>query len=107
MNFKTTLILLLLAVALGSYVAWDRMSGSDKEKVETTTDSKKLFDVKNKDDVTSLTIKSADGKEIVLTKAADNKWRMTKPVDAAAEAWQVDSLVRDRIDLDSRGQVDG
>ena len=55
MNFKTTLILLLLAVALGSYVAWDRMSGSNKEKVETTADSKKLFDVKNKDDVTSLT----------------------------------------------------
>jgi hypothetical protein len=30
---------------------------------------------------------------------------MTKPVESAAEAWQVDSLVRDLIDLESRGVV--
>jgi hypothetical protein len=105
MNFKTTLLLLVVLLAVGGYVIYDRLSGgADKDKVESAADSKKLFDVKNKDDVNSLTIKSADGSEIVLTKA-DIKWRMTKPVESAAEAWQVDSLVRDLIDLESRGQV--
>ena len=88
MNFKTTLILLVLLVVVGAYVAYDRYNAGDRDKVETATDNKKLFDVKNKDDVNSLTIKSADGSEIVLTKA-ENKWRMTKPVESAAEAFQV------------------
>lgn len=104
MNFKTTVILMILLLGVGIYVIVDRLN-SDKNPVETTTDTQKIFDVKNKDDVNSLTIKSADGSEIVLTKV-DNKWRMTKPVEAAAEGWQVDSLVDDLISLKSEGQVD-
>src|SRR5437762_1617896 len=105
MNFKTTLILLVLLVLVGGYVAYDRYKAGDRDKIETAADNKKLFDVKNKDDVNSLTIKSADGSEIVLTKA-ENKWRMTKPVESAAEAFQVDSLVRDLLDMESTAQVD-
>jgi hypothetical protein len=107
MNFKTTLILLFLLALVGAYVAYDRVSGRDKDAVETTADSKKLFDVKDKDDVTSVTIKSDEG-EIVLAKTGEglNRWRMTKPVEAAAEAWQVDSLVRDLIALESKATVD-
>src|SRR3954469_20861023 len=107
MNFKTTLILIALLAVVGAFVAYDRLSGRDKENVETAADSKKLFDVKDKDDVSSVTIKSLDDGEIVLTKTSDtNKWRMTKPVDAAAEGWQVDSLVRDLIALESKAAVD-
>ena len=105
MNFKTTLILLVLLVLVGGYVAYDRLGGHDKDTTETSADSKKLFDVKNPEDVNSLTIRSADGSEIVLTKV-DTKWRMTKPVDAAAEGWQVDGLVRDLLALESHGTVD-
>jgi len=104
MNFKTTIILMILLLAAGIYVIVDKSTG-DKDKVETTADTKKLFDVKDKDDVSSLTIKSADGSEIVLSKT-ENKWRMTKPVEAAAEGWQVDSLVSDLIAVESQGQVD-
>lgn len=107
MNFKTTVILLVLLVGAGVYIMFDRLRHGDRDTAEqTTADTKRLFDVKNKDDVTSLTIKPADGNEIVITKSADNKWRMTKPVDAAAENWQVDSLVRDLIDLESKAKVD-
>jgi hypothetical protein len=105
MNFKTTLILLALLIAAGVYVMFDRLNGSDKDKIETAADNKKLFDVKDKNDVNSLTIKSADGGEIVLAKT-NNKWRMTKPVDAAAEGFEVDSLVGDLIGVESQGQVD-
>src|SRR6476620_4515234 len=107
MNFKTTLILLALLAVVGAFVAYDRLSGRDKETLETSADSKKLFDVKDKDAVNSVTIKSLDDGEIVLTKVGETgKWRMTKPVDAAAEGWQVDSLVRDLIALESKAAVD-
>jgi hypothetical protein len=105
MNFKTTVILLALLLVVGAFFAYDRFAGHDKETVETASDTKKLFDVKDKDDVSSVTIKSQDGSEIVLTKS-DNKWRMTKPVEAAAENWQVDSLVRDLVGLESKATVD-
>lgn len=107
MNFKTTLILLALLAVVGAFVAYDRFSGRDKETVETTADAKRLFDVKDKDAVNSVSIKSQDDGEIVLTKVGESgKWRMTKPVDAAAEGWQVDSLVRDLIALESKAVVD-
>jgi hypothetical protein len=107
MNFKTTLILLVALVLVGGYVVYDRVSGHDKDTAETSADSKKLFDVKDKDAVNSVTIKSLDDGEIVLTKVEETgKWRMTKPVDAAAEGWQVDSLVRDLISLESKAVVD-
>ena len=107
MNFKTTLILLVLLAVVGAFVAYDRFSGRDKETTETSADTKKLFDVKDKDAVTSVTIKSLDDGEIVLTKVGETgKWRMTKPVEAAAEGWQVDSLVRDLIALESKATVD-
>jgi hypothetical protein len=108
MNFKTTVVLIILLVVAGAYFAFDRLSGrGDRETgVETASDSHKLFDVKNKDDVNSVTIKSQDGSEIVLAKSEPSKWRMTKPVEAPAENWQVDSLVRDLLDLESKAAVD-
>jgi hypothetical protein len=107
MNFKTTLILLVLLAVVGAFVAYDRFSGRDKETVETTSNVNRLFDVKDKDAVNSVSIKSQDDGEIVLTKVGETgKWRMTKPVDAAAEGWQVDSLVRDLIALESKAVVD-
>jgi hypothetical protein len=105
MNFKTTLILLVLLVIVGGYIVVDRLV-SNKETTETVVDSKKLFQVGNKDDVTSLTIKSNDGSEIVLNKDDASKWRMKKPFDAATDTWEVDSLVRSLVDLESGAQVD-
>src|SRR3954471_16797877 len=101
MNFKTTLILLALLAVVGAFVAYDKFKGEPDES-GTAVATNRLFDVKDPADVNSLTIRSTDGGEIVLTKAAaGGKWRMTKPVDAAAENLQVDGLVRDLIDLES------
>jgi hypothetical protein len=106
MNFKTTIILLVLLLGAGTYVVIDRLASRNRDSVEVVQNPHRLFDVKDKDDVTSLTIKPADGGEIRLEKQADNKWRMTKPVEAPAESWQVDSLVRELVELESRREVD-
>src|SRR4051812_41288286 len=105
MNFKTTLILLVLLAVVGAFVAYDKFKGEPDES-GTAVATNRLFDVKDTADVNSLTIRSTDGGEIVLTKTADGKWRMTKPVEAAAENLQVDGLVRDLIDLESHGKTD-
>jgi hypothetical protein len=106
MNFKTTVILLVLLLGAATYVVIDRIASRNRDTVETAPNPSRLFDVKDKDDVTSLTIKPADGSEIRLEKQADNKWRMTKPVEAPAESWQVDGLVRELVELESRREVD-
>lgn len=106
MNFKTTLILLAVLVLAGGYIIFEKVRSGDKDQVETTEPGK-IFAVKDRDDVTSLTIKSADGSEIVLNKdEKQQKWRMTKPVGAPAETFQVDGLVRDLLDLKSTAEVD-
>src|SRR3954469_20630948 len=102
MNFKTTVILLVLLLGVGTYVVIDRLASRNRDGVEAVENPRRLFDVKDKDDVTSLTIKPADGGEIRLEKQADNKWKMTKPVEAPAESWQVDGLVRELVELESR-----
>ena len=106
MNFKTTIILLVLLLAAGTYVVVDKVVSRNRDTVETASNPGRLFDVKDTGDVTSLTIKPADGGEIRLEKTADNKWRMTKPVEAPAETWQVDGLVRNLVELQSRREVD-
>jgi hypothetical protein len=106
MNFKTTLILLVLLAVVGAFVVYDKFKGEPDEST-TTVATNRLFDVKETADVNSLTIRSTDGGgEIVLTKTPDGKWRMTSPVDAAAENLQVDGLVRDLIDLESHGKIE-
>ncbi|MDB5322457.1 MAG: exported protein of unknown function [Phycisphaerales bacterium] len=105
MNFKTTLILLVLLAVVGAFVAYDKFKGEPDESSKTVA-TNRLFDVKETTDVNSLTIRSTDGGEIVLTKTPDGKWRMTKPVEAAAENLQVDGLVRDLIDLESHGKIE-
>jgi hypothetical protein len=105
MNFKTTLILLVLLAVVGAFVAYDKFKGEPDESSKTVA-TNRLFDVKETADVNSLTIRPTDGGEIVLTKTPDGKWRMTKPVEAAAENLQVDGLVRDLIDLESHGKIE-
>jgi hypothetical protein len=105
MNFKTTIVLLVLLAAVGIYLLIDRM-GSDKGKSDTETpeDAAALVALKA-DDVTKVTITPADGERIVLVKK-DAKWRIQEPVDAPAKGYQVDSLVQSLVDLKSRGQLE-
>src|SRR5688572_24897292 len=107
MNFKTTVALIaLLVVAFG--VLWfttDRGGGGGGEGGTTIEEKKqKLFDVAA-NDVNKLVITAADGRKMTLEKSGGAKWRMLEPVAAAAESFEVDSLVRALADLESRGQV--
>ena len=109
MNFKTTIILIvLLAVAAGLtiYVRTEHKEtpaapvASDK----STGPGKPLFDVKAAD-VDAITIKPADGEAISLKKSGSD-WRLTQPVNAAALGYEVDEILRPLLAMRSISQVD-
>jgi len=108
MNFKTTIILILLLGIAGVYLAWDRFStttskpNTDSELVDGK--GRKLFDV-DSSAVARVSIKSADGSTLTVARAGEN-WEIVEPLRTSAETWAVDGLVRGILDLRSRGSVD-
>ena len=107
MNFKTTLVLIvLLAVAAIALFVTNRKG--DTESADTTTtagEGKKLIDVAS-DKVTKVTVAPSIGEKFTLEKTGTD-WRLTEPVSAPAESFAVDSLVRAVTDARSRGALEG
>ncbi len=113
MNFKTTILLVVLLALVGGYLFVTR----DKGEAETKTEEHSLVDVK-KDDVSKVVITPADGKQIVLEKSAAKPvtktmmnatggadWRLTQPVNALADAAEVTGLLDAVIGLKSAAQT--
>jgi hypothetical protein len=103
MNFKTTLVLIvLLAVAAVVLFATRDKGGADSTNV-AAGDGKKLVDVE-REKVTKLTVAPAAGDKFTLEKSGTD-WRLTEPVSAPAETFEVDSLLRAVTDASSRGAL--
>ena len=108
MNFKTTvvLIVLLFAAGLTLYLTKDKGGGSDTTSEKADKKAQKVFDLAE-DDITKLAITSAaEGKKLTLEKV-DGKWRLTEPVAAPGDSFGVDSLVRSVASLESHGEAGG
>ncbi len=110
MNFKTTLILIVILVAVVAWLLVDRFTASSEPQAGGTAaaqaegNGQALFTFKP-EDVNHISITPAEGKQVVMEQT-DGKWRITQPVKAAAESWQVDSLVRALSGLHTRGRID-
>jgi hypothetical protein len=109
MNFKTTIVLIVLLAVAGIALlvtrGHDNTAETGTAADTTAAKAEKVFDGIQSTDVTKLAIAPADGgKKLVLDKSG-GKWRMTEPVDAPAEAFAVDELVRAVAGLESRGEV--
>ena len=106
LNFKTTVVLIvLLAVAVGALYFTREKKSEDGGGRVVEENRQKLFDIKA-EDVNRVVVTAADGRKMALERAGAGKWRMTEPVQAAAEAFEVDNLVRGLVELESRGTVD-
>src|SRR5829696_3763076 len=107
MNFKTTLVLLVVLVALGLALF---LTGAPKknegaaEKAADETRERRVFAGIKSEDVNKITVVPADGKRIVMQKDA-GKWRLLEPVAAPAEAFEVDALARALAELKAHGRV--
>ncbi|HEX4795363.1 MAG TPA: DUF4340 domain-containing protein [Humisphaera sp.] len=104
MNFRTTLILLVLVVAAGVAFFFTNRKASEDQTAQATGNEQKLLNVDSKD-VSRLVITNADGKRTVLEKTGTN-WSLLEPVKAPAKDFEVDALVNDLTGLQSRGQID-
>lgn len=103
MNFKTTIVLLVLLAAAAVYVGVEHFSGGNKAAETATADNTKLIPVKS-EDVSKVSITSSDGKHLTLVKSGSD-WRITEPLDAKADTFAVDDLLRQLTSLQSRGQL--
>src|ERR1041385_4294761 len=91
---RSTLILLIAAVALGSFVYFYKTK-SGKPRDEKADTSKPAFNFK-REDVTAVTVTRAG--QAVALENQDNKWVIKQPVMAAADQTTVDALINGLAD---------
>src|SRR5271168_1863948 len=103
MNFKTTIILLILLVGAGVAVYFTNKSTPADEAAQSADTAKKLLTL-NTSDVDQLTITPADGKRIVLKHDGLN-WHMLEPVDAPAEMNPPSEILSDLAAMTSTAHV--
>src|SRR5437588_11711638 len=101
MNFKTTLILLIVLLGVGGYLFFTRDTGEPKPKAQ----EHRLLDIAEASEVTKLSIAPASGASITLEKKG-GAWRLTQPLAAAADAQEVDPLVKSFVDLKSTAELE-
>jgi hypothetical protein len=108
MNFRTTLILLVLLAVGGVFlfVANRHTATTDTAQSSSDTKGKKLFDQKA-DDITRLSIRSTDAgaKPIVLDKK-EGTWKLVEPLAWDADSFEARNLIDSVVDLRSQGGVD-
>src|ERR1041385_8031021 len=102
-NFKTTVVLIVLLLVAGVALFFTRDRGTGEEGEKTAKKAQKVFDV-TEHDITKLAIVSNDGKKPTLEKSDGGKWRLSDPVNAPADSFNADALVRSVASLESRGE---
>ncbi|MGB7156768.1 MAG: DUF4340 domain-containing protein [Tepidisphaeraceae bacterium] len=105
MNFKTTLVLIVLLAVAAIALFFTRDKGVDTGSTDATAagGEKNLIDVSS-DKVTQVTVTPSTGDKFELEKIG-TEWRLTEPVSAPAESLEVDSLLRAVADARSRGAL--
>ena len=111
MKYTTTLVLaaIVLALAILSYAYWDQLTGPAKPPERPSETLALLADVKM-DDLVSATLEEPAGegqfKTKMALKKAEGKWRMTEPVDGAADDYEVGRLLRAAVEGKYRQSVE-
>lgn len=108
MNFKTTIILLVLLLGGLAFVYFANREPKGPEKtasVDKTRDpnGSPLVDIKS-GDINKLSIRTAGDQLIELVKSGED-WSLTEPLKAAADGGSVGTLLRNLTALRTRGKV--
>ncbi|MFH1228495.1 MAG: DUF4340 domain-containing protein [Planctomycetota bacterium] len=103
MSKKTTIILLILAVALGSYLYFfeSRQPTTD----ELTRLEKKILTI-NPQDISIIEINKEGSKEpIICSKKENDYWQMSRPVNTRADHTIIDDITRDIPALERKSVI--
>src|SRR6476620_9408266 len=113
MNFRTTILLfvLLVAAAVVFFIVQSRDSGTPQQtnKTETPENARageKLFGDLTPANVNKVVVTPASGDKLAFERSGIAEWRITSPVNAPADAFKVDDLVREVTDLRTSGRTE-
>ncbi len=108
MNFRTTIILLVIVVAGGLYIGLVERKQKSAEDIEKA--SKKVVGIENlADKATKIRIQAEAGEAIVCERngeGADAKWTISKPRKLRADKSDVRSILSDLEFLEKKGVAD-
>ena len=96
MQFRNTIIVLVLLVIVGGYIYFFQAGKSEEE-------TKKLFDIKA-DDITRIVLKYP-GQDIEVARI-DGAWKRVKPIKVDADSAAVGTLTHEIADADVKRTVD-
>ncbi|NJL31482.1 MAG: DUF4340 domain-containing protein [Phycisphaerales bacterium] len=104
MNYKTTLFLVVMLLAVGGFFLWAKQKSppgvaSNSPTTATRTEGQPLWSAPpvSMDDVTRLDITTAD-KQYTFTKEGAN-WHQTSPVDYPLNSWSVRDMIEAALNL--------
>jgi hypothetical protein len=103
MNFKTTLVLIVLLAVAAIALFVTRDKGTDEAAAPAGGEKKLIADL-TADKVAKISVAPASGEKFTLQKTGAN-WNLTEPVTAPAESFEVDSLARAITDAQTRGAI--
>ncbi|QOV89085.1 DUF4340 domain-containing protein [Humisphaera borealis] len=112
MNFRTTIILLILLIGAGVFFIVANNSEDPPKKASPTAadeSGRKLFDVKSAD-IKKISVVPGAGvanssQPLEMTKV-DDEWKITKPINWAADSFEGGNLVDTIVDLRSSATID-
>ena len=93
---RSTLILLVLAAALGAYIWFVEMKRTPSDEEPK---AERVFTALEQDQITALTVKAGNGDETTLKKAGAG-WTIEAPIKAAADASEVSGVTSNLATLD-------
>jgi hypothetical protein len=91
MNPRTTAILALVVAALGAFVYFYEIRGSE-QRAEAEAEAKRLFPGVEAAEITSVELLTSDGQDAVLERAPSG-WRLREPRDFPADGPALNGLV--------------
>ncbi len=103
MNPKTTGVLALVALALGAFVYLYEIGG-DPERKAAKDDANRIFTGLDSADVTAVELTTQEGVAARFEKR-DEAWRVTRPVEAPADATALDAITHALTHLPREGDV--
>jgi hypothetical protein len=96
MQFRNTIIVLILLVLIGGYIYFFQAGKSEEE-------AKKLFNIKA-DDITRIVLKYPD--QDIEVARIDGAWKLVKPIKFDADSAAIGTLTREIADADVNRTVD-
>ena len=99
MNFRTTLILAVLAVAAAVVIVILQRGGEPKGDSEVTLATGRVFPDLSDSDLTRIDIERRDTADKVVLEKADGAWRLLEPVEAGADWHQAGGIATQLANL--------